>query len=222
MRKRERKRRPERRVATWQISRLRGTPAAFIGLVDAPDAASAKERAIKQFAIRPEDQKRLIAVRHPWPARTCGDIGGSNFSFGCRPRDFPPILPVSIVVGLPVLGWVNVRSVPILTTVVSMGLIFVTNCWVTRHRRAISLPPDRGGTQAHRQAHQGAAAEGEQSSDWQDARRARRDGGELPEIRHLKSRTPIKTKPDNADKSALSGAAGGATAAKLLPAARRV
>jgi hypothetical protein len=31
---------------------------------DAPDAASAKERAIKKLAIRPEDQKGLIAVRH--------------------------------------------------------------------------------------------------------------------------------------------------------------
>jgi hypothetical protein len=61
----ERKRKSQRRrhVATWQISRPRGTPAAFIGLVDAPDAASAKERAIKQFAIRPEDRDRLIAVR---------------------------------------------------------------------------------------------------------------------------------------------------------------
>jgi hypothetical protein len=60
----ERKRKSQRRrEATWQISRLRGTPAAFVGLVDAPDAATAKERAIKQFAIRKEDQDRLIAVR---------------------------------------------------------------------------------------------------------------------------------------------------------------
>jgi hypothetical protein len=49
---------------TWQISRLRGRPAAFVGLIDAPDAATAKERAIKQFNVRREDQKRLIAVRH--------------------------------------------------------------------------------------------------------------------------------------------------------------
>ena len=62
MRKRKSNQR-QRRVTPWQISRLRGTPAAFVGLVDAPDAATAKERAIKQFAIRPEDQKRLIAVR---------------------------------------------------------------------------------------------------------------------------------------------------------------
>jgi hypothetical protein len=63
MRKRKSSQR-QGRVTTWQISRLRGTPAAFIGLIDAPDAASAKELAIKQFAIRPEDRNRLIAVRH--------------------------------------------------------------------------------------------------------------------------------------------------------------
>jgi hypothetical protein len=63
-RKRESSERQRRRVATWQISRLRGTPAAFVGLIDAPDEAMAKERAIQQFAIRPEDRKRLIAVRH--------------------------------------------------------------------------------------------------------------------------------------------------------------
>jgi hypothetical protein len=65
-----------RPVATWQISRLRGTPAAFIGLVDAPDAASAKERAIKQFAIRPEDRDHLIAVRQ-WRARPATIRAGS-------------------------------------------------------------------------------------------------------------------------------------------------
>jgi len=35
---------------------------AFIGLIDALDEATAKERAIKQFDIRPEDRDRLIAV----------------------------------------------------------------------------------------------------------------------------------------------------------------
>jgi hypothetical protein len=63
----ERKRksqRQQRRVATWQISKLRGTPAAFVGLIDAPDAATAKSQAIKQFDISPEDRNRLIAVRH--------------------------------------------------------------------------------------------------------------------------------------------------------------
>ncbi len=52
------------RIPTWEIRRLKATPAAYIGLVDAPNEASAVKAAIKQFAIRPEDQKRLIAVRH--------------------------------------------------------------------------------------------------------------------------------------------------------------
>jgi gamma-glutamylcysteine synthetase len=54
----------ERQVATWEISRLKASPAAFIGLIEAPDEASAIKAAIKQFAVRPHDQKRLIAVRH--------------------------------------------------------------------------------------------------------------------------------------------------------------
>jgi hypothetical protein len=60
----ERKRKSQRlrQVTTWQISRLRGTPAAFIGLIDAPDETSAIKAAIKQFDVRPEDQKRLTAI----------------------------------------------------------------------------------------------------------------------------------------------------------------
>jgi len=58
---RRRKREKER---TWEIRRLKATPAALIGLINAPDAAKAKERAIKQFDIRPEDRGRLIAVQH--------------------------------------------------------------------------------------------------------------------------------------------------------------
>jgi len=49
---------------TWEIRRLKASPAAFFGLVDPPDEAKANELAIKQFAIRPEDQKRLIALWH--------------------------------------------------------------------------------------------------------------------------------------------------------------
>jgi hypothetical protein len=63
-RKRERERGKDR---TWEIRRLKGTPAALVGLVKAPDEAQAKERAmraIKQFQIRPEDRDRLIAVQH--------------------------------------------------------------------------------------------------------------------------------------------------------------
>jgi hypothetical protein len=54
----------KKKERTWEIRRLTASPAAFVGLVDAPDEAKAKERVIKQFAIRPEDQKRLIALWH--------------------------------------------------------------------------------------------------------------------------------------------------------------
>jgi hypothetical protein len=62
MGERKRKNQRSRRVTTWQISRLRGTPAAFVGLIEAPDESGAIKAAIKQFDVRPEDQKRLIAV----------------------------------------------------------------------------------------------------------------------------------------------------------------
>ncbi len=55
----ERKPCPQR-VFTWEIRRLKATPAAFIGLVHAPDETSAVKAAIKQFAIRSQDQKSLI------------------------------------------------------------------------------------------------------------------------------------------------------------------
>jgi len=54
----------KRRTPTWEIRRIKATPAAFIGLVDAPDQASAVKAAIKQYGIRPQDQKSLIALRH--------------------------------------------------------------------------------------------------------------------------------------------------------------
>jgi len=53
-----------KKAPTWEIRRLKATPAAFVGLVDAPDQSSAVKAAIKQFAIPPRDQKSLIAVRH--------------------------------------------------------------------------------------------------------------------------------------------------------------
>jgi hypothetical protein len=49
---------------SWGVYRLRGTPAAFIGIVDAPDDAAAIKKAIEKYNITdPEGQKRLIAQR---------------------------------------------------------------------------------------------------------------------------------------------------------------
>jgi hypothetical protein len=42
----------------WRITRLRASPAALIGYVEAPDA----EQAIREFT-NPEHQKRLVAQR---------------------------------------------------------------------------------------------------------------------------------------------------------------
>ena len=47
---------------TWAISRIKGTPAAVLGHVEAPDADSAIKEAIKKFEITdPEQQQRLAA-----------------------------------------------------------------------------------------------------------------------------------------------------------------
>ena len=53
--------RPRRQL--WQVIRLTASPAKFIGSVYALDEAAALERAIAEFQIRPEDQKRLLV---PW------------------------------------------------------------------------------------------------------------------------------------------------------------
>jgi hypothetical protein len=50
------------RTRTWLVVRIKGTPAATVGHVDAPDAETAIKVAIKQFGITgPEQQKRLAA-----------------------------------------------------------------------------------------------------------------------------------------------------------------
>jgi 1,2-phenylacetyl-CoA epoxidase PaaB subunit len=48
----------------WRITRIKGTPAADVGSVYAPDAETAIKRAIEEFEIRDrEQQKRLVARR---------------------------------------------------------------------------------------------------------------------------------------------------------------
>jgi hypothetical protein len=39
------------RARTWEISRIKGTPAAVLGRVDAPDAERAIKKAIEEFGI---------------------------------------------------------------------------------------------------------------------------------------------------------------------------
>jgi hypothetical protein len=53
-----------KKLYSWQLSRIRGTPAQFVGTVYAPDKDTAIKRAIDEFEItNPEHQKRLMAHR---------------------------------------------------------------------------------------------------------------------------------------------------------------
>jgi hypothetical protein len=55
---------PSKELHRWRISRIRATPAEFIGYVEAPDEEQAVREAIKRFEISdPEKQKRLVARR---------------------------------------------------------------------------------------------------------------------------------------------------------------
>ena len=53
-----------KKLHTWRISRIKGAPAADVGIVQAPDAETAIKEAIKKYEIRDvEQQKRLVACR---------------------------------------------------------------------------------------------------------------------------------------------------------------
>ena len=54
----------KRKQYRWKISRIKVSPAAFVGVVYAPDEKSAVKAAIAEFKItKPEHQKRLITRR---------------------------------------------------------------------------------------------------------------------------------------------------------------
>jgi hypothetical protein len=50
------------RERVWEISRIKGTPAAILGRINAPDAETAVKEWIEKFGITdPEQQERLVA-----------------------------------------------------------------------------------------------------------------------------------------------------------------
>ena len=51
------------KLHSWAIYRLKGTPAKLLGNVEAPNEESAIKRAIEEFSVAPELQKRLLARR---------------------------------------------------------------------------------------------------------------------------------------------------------------
>jgi hypothetical protein len=57
-------RRPTKQQShSWAIHHIRGTPAQFVGIVDAPDAQSAVKKAIEEFEVPENLRNRLIATR---------------------------------------------------------------------------------------------------------------------------------------------------------------
>jgi hypothetical protein len=54
---------PPAKQPTWSIYHIKGTPAAYLGHVEAPDEKAAIKRAIEEFEISPALQKRLLAQR---------------------------------------------------------------------------------------------------------------------------------------------------------------
>ena len=48
---------------SWNIYHIRGTPARFIGIVDAPDERSAIQKAIEEYEVPENLRDRLIERR---------------------------------------------------------------------------------------------------------------------------------------------------------------
>jgi len=51
-------------VHSWAIYVLRASPAMLVGIVGAPDAETARAKAIKTYAIPPNQRGRLLAQRY--------------------------------------------------------------------------------------------------------------------------------------------------------------
>jgi hypothetical protein len=50
-------------LRTWEISRIKGTPAAVLGRISAPTAELAIEKWAEQYEVKDENQKNRLAAR---------------------------------------------------------------------------------------------------------------------------------------------------------------
>jgi hypothetical protein len=72
---------PNKELYSWDIFRLRGTPAAFIDSVEAPDEQTAVKKATDEYQItNPEQQKRLIAQQRRGIEASSGEPRGTHGS----------------------------------------------------------------------------------------------------------------------------------------------
>jgi hypothetical protein len=53
----------QQRIPSWAVFHMRGTPARFIGIVDAPSEQSAIVKAIEEYDVPANQRGRLIAIR---------------------------------------------------------------------------------------------------------------------------------------------------------------
>jgi hypothetical protein len=52
-----------KREFEWEVIRLQASPAKFVGYVRGPDEETAREIAIEQFQIRPQQRRSLLIRR---------------------------------------------------------------------------------------------------------------------------------------------------------------
>jgi hypothetical protein len=54
---------PRERLFRWRATLIKGTPAKFLGHVDAPDEGSAREQAAKEFKVSEVLKDRVAVMR---------------------------------------------------------------------------------------------------------------------------------------------------------------
>jgi len=64
MRTPRKKHKPTQQLQRWRVVRLKKTPVAELGTIEAPTAAEAIKLAIEEYRIAPDEQGRLAA--YPW------------------------------------------------------------------------------------------------------------------------------------------------------------
>ena len=61
-----RKTQPRERLFRWRATLIKGTPAKFLGHVDAPDEETAREHAAREFNVSEVLKDRVVVQREDW------------------------------------------------------------------------------------------------------------------------------------------------------------